>query len=175
MDSKTTILHSAIAVFATYGKVKTSMAMIAKHAHVSKPLLFHHFSTKNNLYEETLTYALNAVQSIKLRFMNDETNFFDKMYHVQVAKYELERTIPHIFKFMLMAVPETSSPHEYPFTENDLSLFKPNIDPQFIYQWLYVMSLGYSQLLKDGVSWEKVYQDYAQAFNYIQAFAMKGA
>jgi AcrR family transcriptional regulator len=175
MDSKTTILHSAIAVFATYGKVKTSMAMIAKHAHVSKPLLFHHFSTKNNLYEETFTYALKAVQSIKLRFMNDETNFFDKMYHAQVAKYELERKIPNLFKFIIIASPETAFLPEYPFSEHDLSFFKPNIHPQFIYQWLYAMSLGYSQLLKDGVSWEKVYEDYAQAFQYIKTIAMKGA
>lgn len=175
MDSKTLIIRSAISVFATHGKVKTSMAMIAKHAHVSKPLLFHHFSNKHNLYEATFTYAMQAIHSIKHQFMNDDTNFFDKIYRVQVAKYELERSIPNIFKFMLLAVPETPSLPQYPFSEKDLSCFKPNIDPQFIYQWLYVMSLGYSQLLKDGIAWEQVYQDYAQAFEYIKKIAMKGA
>ena len=72
-------------------------------------------------------------------------------------------------------MPDTPSLPQYEFTETDLSYFKPSVDPQFIYQWLYVLSLGYSQLLKDGIPWEKVYQDYAKAFAYVKQIAMKGA
>lgn len=175
MESKDLILIAAISVFAEFGKKSSSMAMIAKKANVSKPLVFHHFSTKDKLFEDAFSYAMKAIESIKHQFMTENVNFFEKIYHVQIAKYELEQKIPRIFQFILLNVPQTPSLPNYPFTPSDLALFKDGIDPQFIYQILYVLSLGFSQLLKDGMPWKDVYDDYAKTFELIKKMAMKGA
>lgn len=173
MKSKEKILCSAIFVFALHGKSKTSVAEIAQHAKVSKPLLFHHFSNKDTLYEEAFTYALGKINEIKTTFVQFEGHFFDKLYAVQVAKYKLEQTIPNIFKFIMNEVPSTPSYHPYPFQETDLALFKEGVDPDFVYHWFYVVSLGYRQLLLDGSPADQIFSDFAKTFSYIKSISLK--
>jgi AcrR family transcriptional regulator len=51
------LLASATAMFATHGYDELSMAKIAKASGVSKPLLYHYFPTKRQLFEAVLAHA----------------------------------------------------------------------------------------------------------------------
>lgn len=173
MTSKEKILLSAIFVFALHGKKKTSVAEIARQANVSKPLLFHHFENKDKLYDAAFAYAITKINEIKSKFQNLNGHFFDRLYAVQLEKYILEQAIPNIFKFLMMEVPSTPSYQPYPFTKEDLLLFKEGIDPNFVYQWFFVMSLGYRQLLLDGADAEHVFQDFSKSYHYIKSLSLK--
>ena len=49
MDARTKILETATRLFATHGYDSTSLAHVAKDAHVSKALIFWHFESKEAL------------------------------------------------------------------------------------------------------------------------------
>ena len=51
------LLERAIELFATHGYDELSMAKIAREAGVSKPLLYHYFPTKRQLFEAVLAQA----------------------------------------------------------------------------------------------------------------------
>lgn len=51
------LLERATALFATHGYDELSMAKIAREAGVSKPLLYHYFPTKKQLFEAVLAQA----------------------------------------------------------------------------------------------------------------------
>ena len=173
MSAKLSIMKSAIEVFSTLGIKKASIADIARHAGVSKPLLFHHFKTKAALYEATRTYALSLIQHLQDAFHQNQGHFFEKLYDLQIAKYELELATPHLFEFILIDLEKAPELPPYPFTEKDLTLFKDDVDPQLIYQWFYVMSLGYRQRLLDGADAPTIFQEFRKAFEYIKHISLK--
>ena len=51
------LLERATELFATHGYDELSMAKIAREAGVSKPLLYHYFPTKRDLFEAALGQA----------------------------------------------------------------------------------------------------------------------
>jgi len=58
IDSKERLIEVATAVFAREGFAGTSLRMIAVEAGVSAALLVHHFGSKQNLIEQTITQTL---------------------------------------------------------------------------------------------------------------------
>ncbi len=58
MDARTKILETATRLFATHGYDSTSLAHVAKDAHVSKALIFWHFESKEALYEAVLARTI---------------------------------------------------------------------------------------------------------------------
>lgn len=55
MDARTKILETATRLFATQGYDSTSLSQVAKDASVSKALIFWHFETKENLFQEVVS------------------------------------------------------------------------------------------------------------------------
>lgn len=60
-DTVTRILAAAEAAFAEHGFDAASMSAIAERAGVSKANVFHHFSSKNALYQAVLRHAIREV------------------------------------------------------------------------------------------------------------------
>lgn len=58
-DRRQSIIRAARPLFASYGFKGTSVKAIAKAAGVSEGLLYKYFPSKENLYEEILSYAVN--------------------------------------------------------------------------------------------------------------------
>jgi AcrR family transcriptional regulator len=54
-DARTKILETATRLFATQGYDSTSLSQVAKDASVSKALIFWHFETKENLFQEVVS------------------------------------------------------------------------------------------------------------------------
>lgn len=57
-DKKRAILHSAAKLFAEYGYDRASMVQIAEACGVSKPLLYHYYSKKDDLLFDTIEVHL---------------------------------------------------------------------------------------------------------------------
>jgi AcrR family transcriptional regulator len=58
MDTRQKILSSATKLFSIQGYATTSLAQVAKEAHVSKALIFWHFDSKEDLFRTALTESL---------------------------------------------------------------------------------------------------------------------
>lgn len=58
MDARTKILETATRLFATQGYDSTSLSQVAKVASVSKALIFWHFESKENLFQEVVTRTI---------------------------------------------------------------------------------------------------------------------
>jgi AcrR family transcriptional regulator len=69
MDTRQKILSSATRLFSTQGYATTSLAQVAKEAHVSKALIFWHFASKDDLFRTALTesltpYSIDVVEAL---------------------------------------------------------------------------------------------------------------
>ena len=64
------LLERATALFATHGYDELSMAKLAREAGISKPLLYHYFPSKRDLFESVLSEA--AEQHLR-RITTDDT------------------------------------------------------------------------------------------------------
>lgn len=74
---KEQILDACLAVFARYGYEKTTTAMLAEVAGVSKALIFHHFKNKRNLYISILDQCLEKVTDhLHMDDLTQYENFF---------------------------------------------------------------------------------------------------
>lgn len=58
MDTRTKILDTAARLFSAHGYDNTSLAHVAKHASVSKALIFWHFENKESLFEAVLSRTI---------------------------------------------------------------------------------------------------------------------
>lgn len=56
-DRRRRLLERAVELFAEHGYDELSMAAIAREAGISKPLLYHYFRSKRDLFEAALTQA----------------------------------------------------------------------------------------------------------------------
>ena len=61
MKTKDKIISAAIEIFAEKGKHGATMDEIAKKAKVNKAMLYYFFSTRENLYIETVSFILSAI------------------------------------------------------------------------------------------------------------------
>lgn len=59
-DRRRRLLERAVELFAAHGYDELSMAAIAREAGISKPLLYHYFRSKRDLFEAALTQAAEA-------------------------------------------------------------------------------------------------------------------
>ena len=66
MSTKEKIIDSAIQIFAEKGKFGTTMEEIALKAKVNKAMVYYFFSTKDNLYSQTLDVVINELMEYSL-------------------------------------------------------------------------------------------------------------
>jgi TetR/AcrR family transcriptional regulator len=73
ISKKQKILNESLKLFATHGFAHVSISMIAKHAGVTKSLIFHHFENKDQLWEKV------------------KETFFKKYADNQMSLFEVEK------------------------------------------------------------------------------------
>jgi AcrR family transcriptional regulator len=166
------ILEATIFLFANLGEKKLSMALVAEKAKVSKPLIYHYFSTKKQLILAAKNYASSYASRV-LDDLNPSLPFFEKMFLVQSKKLQLEEKIPNIYKFILSYTPLPKTVPNYPFSEQDLATLIPEADPQLLYQLLHYVSLGFSQQLEQNVSAKELFDRYLKIFLFIKKLTLK--
>jgi AcrR family transcriptional regulator len=162
-----TIIKASLIVFAEFGKVKASIATIAKTAKVSKPLIFHHFKTKDKLFDACIKFAEYQLDLLKLSLPKHD-HFMETLKTVQVAKLNLERNFPGLFKFIAKVGGDDLPSLTNPFTEKDQAKFNDKINPDQLWHLLYYLSLGYQHALKVDGNATLLIQDFQRSFALIE-------
>ena len=101
---KQKILDICFAVFVRHGYTKTSTAMLAKAAGISKALIFHHFKSKNKLYISVLGRCFEMMShdtTIESPF--DYQDFFEAKEKIDMSKVDYLRKNPDVNKLLFEA------------------------------------------------------------------------
>lgn len=61
MDTKEKVLKAAVEIFAEKGRHGARMEEIAAKAEVNKAMVYYFFTSRENLYQEVLTYCINGI------------------------------------------------------------------------------------------------------------------
>lgn len=98
------ILNAAFKTFSKYGYKRASTNEIIQLAGISKGILFHYFSTKQNLYRYLYETGVNTIKTIIYDSI-DITNpdYLERLYHIGHLKLQLSHTYPEIFDFITSA------------------------------------------------------------------------
>ena len=165
------IIKASLFVFSQFGKAKSSMAMIAKKANVSKPLLFHHFGSKDKLYRYCQQFTTDKLSTIKADAKNHQ-NVMTNLKHIQLLKLNLEKSYPGIFKFfsldqtMLPAMPPS------PFTAKEMSKFKKGVSSETFWRLLYYLTMGYHQAMQQESQVVTLIEDFQESFTLLEKLAI---
>lgn len=95
------ILDACLAVFARYGYTKTSTAMLAEAAGISKSLIFHHFKSKKGLYLSMLDQCFEK-RSLERNFdkISKQGDFFTIKEKFSIIKFFYYKENPDLYKVM---------------------------------------------------------------------------
>ena len=111
MDKKQQIIESAIALFATTGYEKTSIAAICEHSEVSKGLVFHHFKNKEGLLREVFMRMAEIINEVsgnsvvvskELSAKEQLVNFLEEIF---VSMASPEQKLYYQFDFQVLCQP----------------------------------------------------------------------
>lgn len=94
------ILNAALKEFATKGFDKASTNVIAKEAKISKPLMFHYVSSKQELFLCVYDYFVEILDKeyyLKMDFT--EKDIFNRLRQSYLLQIELIKLYPWIFEF----------------------------------------------------------------------------
>ena len=136
------------------------MSEISNEGGISKALLFHYFTNKKELYMYLWDYAVEITKDATTKFhVLDTHDFFEMLYRTLSAKCSLMKKCPHIYAFALNAyyeqLPEISNSvqesynfasqnsHMKVFQKIDTSVFRQDIDLEFMYQEIMYAVDGY--------------------------------
>jgi AcrR family transcriptional regulator len=132
IDFKSLVFEKAKEIFKLYGYKKTTMDDIAKACHKSKGLLYHHFSSKEEIFKLILNDELNALFSdlkmkinmqismkdkfvifckISNEWLNDKANIYNKIIreifdYIDVIKDEIENFHSKMIDMLKMILTE---------------------------------------------------------------------
>lgn len=108
-ERKLQIMQSAIKVFSENGLQLTKMNMIAKEAGVSHGLVYHYFSSKEEVLYESLKWVLNTT---------DVESFFEQLNKKEISSIE------KIKQFTMLAFTAESGEISYTGTEINYYVFR---------------------------------------------------
>ena len=105
---KEKILDSCFEVFVRNGYTKTTTAMLAEAAGISKALLFHHFKSKRKTYISVLERCFEKMSSdVEEESLSDFNDFFEAKDKVGTHKIDYLRQNPDISKLLFEAFQAT--------------------------------------------------------------------
>lgn len=170
--TKTAIIKAAIFMFAKHGKKQATMAEIANRAKVSKTLLFHHFQSKQNLFEKTRQWVIDQFDKLRV-VATQQKHPFAAMESVQLAKMDLEKQCPGIFKFYMLLNPLTLKVPKMPANFADHPSMKATINPTQLWHVFYYLSLGYQQAFEHSDDLNFLFQDFQKSYALIKHLVME--
>lgn len=103
------ILNAALKEFSTKGFDKASTNIIAKEAEISKPLMFHYVSNKQELFLCVYDYfaeLLDKEYYLKMDF--NETDIFNRLRQSYLLQIKLIKLHPWIFEFSKLSATTNS-------------------------------------------------------------------
>ena len=122
MKTKTMIVRTAIKLFLQKGFYNVSMNMIAAEIGISKPAIYHHFSSKDAMVEGVLDYFTSKMGIWSKEFyanLESGKDFIERIF----------RAIPIYMNVEQVLLDETEE--SYPYSYNDLLLILSKYKPEF--------------------------------------------
>lgn len=108
-SKRNAILNAALKEFSTKGFDKASTNIIAKEAEISKPLMFHYVSNKQELFLCVYDYfaeLLDKEYYLKMDFT--EKDIFNRLRQSYLLQIELIKLYPWIFEFNKLSIATNS-------------------------------------------------------------------
>lgn len=125
---KEKILDACFPVFANNGYGKTTTAMLAEAAGISKALIFHHFGNKKNLYLSLIKRCFEKmIPRIEARTPESYKDFFEAKEKIGIYKTDHFQNNPLLGRFMYEAFYMT--PVEL---VKDISIFRQKLANKFM-------------------------------------------
>lgn len=161
------VIEAALKCFGKHGYKKASMGDIAKSSGVSKPMLFHYFGTKRDLYlylsEYVRTVMVDAYKRNKIDVCDD---LFERITVASRMKMGILEKYPNILKFIISMFEETDEeviditkkimPEAQQFSydlvvkKEDAVKFKEGVDIDAVMRLMFLMAEGYAHEMSDG-------------------------
>lgn len=159
-----TILNAALKEFSSQGFDNASTNVIAREAGISKALMFHYVSSKQELFLVVYDYFSELIRSNYLELMNyDEKDIFLRLRQSYILQIELSKKYPWILDFNKLSGTTnsievnnelTARQHEkhlncYPelFDNIDESKFRKDLDIEKCKQFIYWSNIGFTNQL----------------------------
>ncbi|WP_077612773.1 TetR/AcrR family transcriptional regulator [Clostridium sp. Marseille-P2415] len=160
------IIEAALKCFGRHGYKKASMSDIAQGSGVSKPMLFHYFGTKKDLYLYLSEYVRNVMlDAYKRNEIDAYDDLFERILVASKMKMGILEKYPHILKFIISMFEETDRtvaditkkimPDAQRFSydlvvkEEDAEKFKEGVDIDVIMRLIFLMAEGYAHEMSD--------------------------
>lgn len=161
------VIEAALKCFGKHGYKKASMGDIAKSSGVSKPMLFHYFGTKRDLYlylsEYVRTVMVDAYKRNKIDVCDD---LFERITVASRMKMGILEKYPDLLKFIISMFEETDEeviditkkimPEAQQFSydlvvkKEDAVKFKESVDIDAVMRLMFLMAEGYAHEMSDG-------------------------
>ncbi|SDC26485.1 transcriptional regulator, TetR family [Melghirimyces thermohalophilus] len=101
---KERILDACLTVFARHGYEKTSTAMLAEAAGISKALIFHHYKSKKKLYLSILDRCVeNLKTALRIDDLIQYEDFFAAKEQIGLIKVDYLKRNPDVYKVWIEA------------------------------------------------------------------------
>lgn len=160
------IIEAALKCFGRHGYKKASMGDIAQNSGVSKPMLFHYFGTKRDLY----LYLSEYVRTVMIEaYKRSEINAYDDLFERIIAASRMKMGIlekyPNILKFIISMFEETDDavtditkkimPESQRFSydlvlkKEDAVKFKEGVNIDEVMRLMFLMAEGYAHEMSD--------------------------
>lgn len=182
-DKQAMIRTAALACFAKHGYKKASIGNIAVLAGISKASIFQYFGNKQTLYRYLLDYCtVQMKQAYITSELNQNTDFFDRVWNASVMKVENLKRNPHIASFIASAAAETApelkgamfSTANEKFVEtlvlheDDCKKFKRSEDAKLVFQMLMLLAQGMAVQLENGADYDSIMAEFEKTLKMLK-------
>lgn len=162
------ILNAALKEFSSQGYGKASTNVIAKETGISKALMFHYVSNKQELFLVVYDYFSDLIKKEYFELMNyDEKDIFDRLRQSYLLQIKLSEKYPWILEFNKLS--RTTNSNEvneelenrthkehsscYPnlFDEIDVAKFRKGLDIEKCKQFIFWSNIGFTNEILDDI------------------------
>jgi len=180
------IIEAALKCFGKHGYKKASMSDIAQNSGISKPMLFHYFGTKKNLYLFLSEYVRNVIlDGYKYNEIDAYDDLFERIIVASKMKMGILEKYPHILKFIISKFEETDRTvtaatkkirpdgqrlsHDLMVRKEDTDKFKKGVDIDIIMRMIFLMAEGYAHEMSEGqCDFEKVNEEFEKTMKMLR-------
>lgn len=180
------IIEAALKCFGKHGYKKASMSDIAQNSGVSKPMLFHYFGTKKNLYLFLTEYVRKVIlDGYKRNEIDAYDDLFERIILASKMKMVILEKYPHILKFIISMFEETDRTvtastkkikpdgqrlsYDLVVREEDAHKFKGGVDIDVIMRMIFLMAEGYAHEMSDEqCDFDKVTEEFEKTMHMLK-------
>lgn len=159
-ERRDAILNAALKEFSSQGYDNASTNVIAKETGISKALLFHYVSSKQELFLAVYDYFSNLIKKEYLELMNyDEKDIFYRLRQSYLLQLKLSEKYPWILAFNKLS--RTTNSNEVNeelensclkiFDEIDEAKFRKELDIEKCKQFIFWSTIGFTNEIVDDI------------------------